>query len=132
MDSIKKKILIVGLSFGLTAVLLGAFAAHGLKQYITDVSLQTFETGVRYQMYHALFLLLIGIAPFLSIGAKKRILLLVICGLFLFSGSIYMLATNAITSFDFKIIGFITPIGGGLLIIAWLYVLLQVIKTKGK
>jgi uncharacterized membrane protein YgdD (TMEM256/DUF423 family) len=43
-----------------------------------------------------------------------------------------MLATNAITSFDFKIIGFITPIGGGLLIIAWLYVLLQVIKTKGK
>jgi uncharacterized membrane protein YgdD (TMEM256/DUF423 family) len=66
----------------------------------------------------------------LSQKAKKTIYNLVLFGVLLFSGSIYLLATNSLTSFDFKIIGFITPIGGLLLILAWVVLLLHFIKKK--
>jgi uncharacterized membrane protein YgdD (TMEM256/DUF423 family) len=92
--------------------------------------LSTFETGVRYQMYHAFFLLFIGMINDLSQKAKKTIYNLVLFGVLLFSGSIYLLATNSLTSFDFKVIGFITPIGGLLLILAWVVLLLHFIKKK--
>jgi len=115
---------------GMLAIVLGAFAAHGLKSLITIESLQTFETGVRYQMYHAFFLLIIGVLKPINERAKRTILYLVIIGLVFFSGSIYGLATNDLTSFDFKNIGFITPIGGLLLIIAWFILLINFVKMS--
>tara|TARA_R110000751_G_scaffold53484_2_gene115792 strand:+ start:194 stop:595 length:402 start_codon:yes stop_codon:yes gene_type:complete len=123
-----KKILVLGSLLGLIAIILGAFGAHGLKSLITLEAIQTFETGVRYQMYHALFLLFIG--GFLSISekTKRAIFYLVLIGVLCFSGSIYGLATNDLTSFDFKVIGFVTPIGGLLLIIAWLIMLINFLK----
>ena len=125
-----KKIISTGAVLGMIAIILGAFGAHALKKVLSIEELSTFETGVRYQMYHAFFLLFIGMINDLSQKAKKIIYNLVLFGVLLFSGSIYVLATNSITSFDFKIIGFITPIGGLLLILAWGILLFHTLMKK--
>jgi uncharacterized membrane protein YgdD (TMEM256/DUF423 family) len=125
-----KKIISTGAIFGMIAIILGAFGAHALKKVLSLEQLSTFETGVRYQMYHAVFLLFIGLLNDLSQKAKKIIYFLVLFGVILFSGSIYLLATNDLTSFDFKVIGFVTPIGGLLLILAWGVLLLNIINKK--
>lgn len=125
-----KKIISTGAILGMLAIILGAFGAHALKKVLSIEELSTFETGVRYQMYHALFLLFIGMIQEIPQKAKKTIYYLVIFGVLFFSGSIYLLATNSLTSFDFKIIGFITPIGGLLLILAWSILLANIIKKK--
>lgn len=114
-----KKTITAGAFLGMLAIILGAFGAHALKAVLTPEQLMTFETGVRYQMYHALFLLFIGTTGLLSQKIKKTIYYLVLVGVLFFSGSIYLLATNSLTSFDFRVIGFITPIGGFLLLLAW-------------
>ncbi|HSD15462.1 MAG TPA: DUF423 domain-containing protein, partial [Flavobacterium sp.] len=88
-----KKIISTGAIFGMIAIILGAFGAHALKKVLSIEQLSTFETGVKYQMYHALFLLFIGLAE-LSQKAKKTIYNLVVFGIIFFSGSIYLLATN--------------------------------------
>ncbi|SEA63401.1 Uncharacterized membrane protein YgdD, TMEM256/DUF423 family [Flavobacterium gillisiae] len=126
----KNKLISTGALLGMIAIILGAFGAHALKKVLLPEQLITFETGVRYQMYHALFLIFIGMLNDLSEKAKKIINYLVIFGVILFSGSIYLLATNTLTSFDFKIIGFLTPIGGLLLILAWSVLLLNFLKKK--
>ena len=125
-----KKIISAGAILGMLAIVLGAFGAHALKKVLSIEQLSTFETGVRYQMYHALFLLFIGMMDTLSQKAKKAIYYLVLSGVLLFSGSIYLLATNSLTSFDFKVIGFVTPIGGGLLILAWVVLFYNFVKKK--
>ena len=112
------------------AIILGAFGAHALKKVLPLEALTTFETGVKYQMYHALFLLFIGIASEIPQKAKKTIYYLVVVGVLFFSGSIYLLATNSLTTFDFKTIGFVTPIGGFLLILAWGVLLLNYFNKK--
>lgn len=125
-----KKILISASILGMLAVVLGAFAAHGLENKVTEDAIETFQTGVRYQMYHALVLLFVAQTSYLRMNVKKGILYLVIAGVLLFSGSIYGLATNALTSFDFKSIAFITPIGGLLLILSWIVMLIGFVKNK--
>lgn len=125
-----KKIISTGAILGMIAIILGAFGAHALKKVLSVEQLITFETGVRYQMYHALFLLFIGMIGILSQKAKKTIYYLVLTGVIFFSGSIYLLATNSLTSFDFKVIGFVTPIGGLLLILAWGVLLYNSLKKK--
>ena len=125
-----RKIFSTAAFFGMTAIILGAFGAHALKKVLTLDQLATFETGVKYQMYHALFLLFLGLNNHLTSKTKKTILIFTILGIIFFSGSIYLLATNALTSFDFKVIGFITPIGGLLLIVAWSILMLQFLKKK--
>lgn len=122
--------LILGSFLGLTAVILGAFGAHGLKALILPEQITTFETGVRYQMYHALFLLVVGSLSSIDEKTKKVVFYLVLGGVLLFSGSIYGLATNNLTGFNFKSVGFITPIGGLLLIISWFLLLLKFLKNK--
>ncbi|GGD21944.1 DUF423 domain-containing protein [Hyunsoonleella pacifica] len=123
-----KVILITGAVIGVLAIILGAFGAHGLKAYLSTENLQTFETGVRYQMYHALFLLFIGGTSLVKSGYKNIIFYLVIIGVVLFSGSIYGLATNTMSSFNFKSIGFVTPIGGLFLIASWVVLIVNFIK----
>lgn len=125
-----KSILVTAAILGIVSIILGAFAAHGLKALISADMQQVFETGVRYQMYHAIVLLFVGSTSLLSSRAKKTIGYLIVIGLLFFSGSIYGLATNELTSFDFKSVGFITPIGGLLLIIAWLILLINFLKIK--
>ena len=125
-----KKILSAAGFFGMTAIILGAFGAHALKKVLTIDQLATFETGVRYQMYHALFLLFLGLNSHLSDKTKKTILGLTISGVIFFSGSIYLLATDSLNAFNFKVIGFITPIGGLLLILAWSILMVHFLKKK--
>jgi uncharacterized membrane protein YgdD (TMEM256/DUF423 family) len=105
--------------FGLLAVVLGAFGAHGLKQLVDTKSVLSFETGVRYQMYHVFLLFVLGLLPNIAMRIKRIIYYLVVSGVVLFSFSIYLLAINSLIDFDFKIIAFITPIGGALFITAW-------------
>jgi len=125
-----KKIITTAAIFGMLAIVLGAFGAHALKKVLSIEELATFETGVKYQMYHALFLLFIGMNDKIAQKTKKTIYYLTVLGVSFFSGSIYLLATNNITAFDFKIIGFVTPLGGLLLISAWGVLLMSFINKK--
>lgn len=125
-----KRILILASILGLTSVIIGAFGAHGLKEVLDAEQLQTFEVGVRYQMYHALFLLFIGLIEKISVKTKSTIFYLVLVGVIFFSGSIYGLATNDLTGFNFKKIALITPIGGALLIASWAILLINFLKLK--
>ncbi len=127
-----RKFLIAGAFFGLLAVILGAFAAHGLKNLISEQSINSFETGVRFQMYHAFLFLILGVIKINSEKALKWIFYLLMLGVILFSGSIYLLAMNALTSFDFTAIALLTPLGGTLLIVVWGILLLNFIKLKNK
>lgn len=127
-----KKVITTAALLGMIAIILGAFGAHALKKVLSTEELVTFETGVRYQMYHALFLLFIGLSTTLSEKSQKIIYYLTVSGVLMFSGSIYFLATNSLTSFDFKKIGFITPIGGVLLISAWVVLLFAFLKNNKK
>lgn len=122
-------ILVVGCLFGATAVILGAFGAHVLSESLTPKSIQTFETGVKYQMYHALLLIFIGSVDFLKAKTKKVLFYLLVIGVIFFSGSIYLLATNALTTFDFTSIALLTPLGGLLLITAWLVMVIDILRT---
>ena len=127
-----KKIISTAAVLGMIAIILGAFGAHGLKKVLNIEQLTTFETGVKYQMYHALFLLFIGTTTLINQKLKKTILNLTITGVLFFSGSIYLLATNSLTTIDFKVIGFITPIGGIFLIFAWFLLFFDLIKPIKK
>ena len=114
-----KTIFLSGIIFGVLAVLFGAFGAHGLEKLVDADAIQTWETGVTYQMYHALLLLTLANVKAIPEHQKKWIFYAIVAGIILFSFSIYFLATNALTGFDFKRIGFVTPIGGLLLIMGW-------------
>ena len=127
-----KKILSVGGFLGLTAIILGAFGAHALKKYLSVEELATFETGVKYQMYHALFLLILGMNTYISEKIKKVVFILIFIGTLMFSVSIYFLATMTITSINFKPFGIITPIGGLFLIMGWLLFTYQFLRTNHK
>lgn len=101
------------------AVGLGAFAAHGMKAHYDAAALQTFETGVRYQMYHALALLLAG-----ALAATGRrtgaAAIAFVLGIALFSGSLY-----ALVLFDQKWLGAVTPFGGVAFLFGWIRLAMQ-------
>ena len=124
-----KKILVTAAIFGITAIILGAFGAHALKEVLSAEQLQTFETGVKYQMYHALLLLFVGMYSGISAKTKKAVFWLVAVGVVCFSGSIYLLSTGAAANFN-KIAGPVTPVGGTLLIIGWFVLLVDFLRQK--
>jgi uncharacterized membrane protein YgdD (TMEM256/DUF423 family) len=130
LSIMQTKILSTAAVLGLVAIILGAFGAHALKSVLTPEQLASFETGVKYQMYHALFLLFLGTTATVSPKATKMIFRLTVIGVVFFSGSIYFLSTRAITGIDLKSIGFITPIGGLLLIIAWFWLFIDLMRKK--
>jgi len=125
-----KTIFGTGLFFGLTAVLLGAFGAHGLEKMLDATAIGTFETGVKYQMYHALFLMILGGFNLLAEERKRLVYYFIVAGIVFFSFSIYLLATNALTSFDFKKIALLTPIGGLLLVTGWILLGIRVLNQN--
>ncbi len=119
------KNLIITCFFGLSAVILGAFGAHALKESLTTDQLLSFETAVRYQMFHAIILLFVNIYDGFSIKQKNTISYLFILGVLLFSGSIYTIQLTSITA---KSIWFVTPLGGLFFIIGWISMLIIFIK----
>ena len=125
-----KKIIKAAAILGFIAIAFGAFGAHSLKKMVGVLELNTFETGVRYQMYHALFLLFVGTTNIISESAKKVIYLTTLSGILLFSGSLYLLALNNFLPFNFKPFGFVTPIGGLLFLTAWFWLFVNFHKKK--
>lgn len=119
----KHKLISIAAIFGAVAVILGALGAHQLKNMLSPSSLDAFEKGVKYQMYHSLLLLFLALAYKPNIAAHiKQIATFLILGICLFSFSIYLLSTQSISHFNFSFLGPITPIGGLCMIIAWLLV----------
>ncbi len=109
----------VGALYGLLAVIFGAFGAHALKKSFTEDQLKSFETGVKYQMYHAVLLVVLGFNFGFTTPLETYIAYCFILGTFLFSFSIYGLCLSASKGKKIKFLGPITPIGGLLLVIGW-------------
>ena len=119
-------VLTIGGFFGGLAVIFGAFGAHALKDKFTVELQKSFETGVKYQMYHALILILSGIIfPFLSLP-QKIMGWSFIAGTFLFSFSIYGLCLSASQNKKIRFLGPITPLGGLLLVMGWVFFIYNV------
>ena len=126
----EKKLYILALVFGLTSIILGAFGAHWLKKHLSIDQLNSFEVGVRYQMYHALFLLFVAQSNAFTFKTKNELFYLTLVGVILFSGSIYLLSTSKLTSLNTRVLGPLTPIGGLVLICSWGYLLFQILQKK--
>lgn len=128
----EKRFISIAAIFGFLAVGLGAFGAHSLKSMIDAAQIATFETGVRYQFYHALALLLVGIlAGKHPSKMMKWVGWLFILGIICFSGSIYLLSTRDILGItNTALLGPITPLGGTLFLAGWLILFLEASKWK--
>ncbi|WP_298474603.1 DUF423 domain-containing protein [uncultured Maribacter sp.] len=116
-----------GALFGALAIILGAFGAHALKKILNEDQLKSFETGVKYQMYHALLLLILGFSLKLETGLERAMVYCIIIGVFLFSFSIYGLCISAAKGKKWRFLGPITPLGGLLLVLGWGMLLYTVI-----
>lgn len=115
----KNLTLIIGGIYGLLSVILGAFGAHAFKKILSVERLESFETGVRYQIYAAFFLLIVGYILKFETSSEKWISILMIAGAFLFSVSIYFLSFQDYWGINLKFLGPITPLGGLFMIISW-------------
>lgn len=122
--------LIIGALYGMMSVILGAFGAHAFKKILSVEKLTSFETGVRYQMYAAFFLLIVGWILKFETGTEKWISWLMILGCFFFSVSIYFLSFQEYWGISLRFLGPDTPIGGMLMILSWFLLILYFWKTK--
>ena len=122
--------LIFGAAFGMLSVILGAFGAHALKKILSVERLESFETGVRYQMYAAFFLLIAGYILKFDTSSQKWISILMIAGTMLFSFSIYGLSLQDYLGVNLKFLGPITPLGGLFMILSWLMLIFYFVKNK--
>ena len=123
-----KKIVLAGAIFIALAIVLGAFGAHGLKDILTDVQSKSFETGVRYQTYHGISLLILGFNSSKFKGLNT-LFYLIVSGVVLFSGSIYLLATQDVLGVSMSFLGPITPLGGLLMLAAWINLIVKIIRS---
>ena len=125
-----KSIIVIATILGAISVITGAMGAHALKEILEPESLKSYLTGSRYNMYHALALIaIVGINTYLDPKWMKLGVQLITVGTILFSGSIYILSTSAITGIHAgSILGPITPIGGLLIISGWFSIAIAAIK----
>ena len=117
--------IIVGSVFAALAVIFGAFGAHGLKSKVSVEDLTIFETGVRYQMYHALGIILLGLLamnPNLNISPLPFIFF--VTGISVFSGTLYLIPLTGL-----RWMGAITPIGGFALILGWFFLIYNILNS---
>lgn len=126
---VNKSILAWAAGFAALAVILGALGAHALKSELSASSLESFKTGVRYQMWHALALAFLSIVPPKGLSLKW-VKSLWILGVILFSGSIYLLSIAPLIDFNFGFLGPITPLGGLALILGWILLLINTLRAK--
>lgn len=119
-------IIIIGAIFGLLSVILGAFGAHAFKKFMNKEQLKSYETGIKYQMYHAILLVLIGLNADVFQNAKTLLILFTL-GIILFSFSIYGLTITSALNKKWRFLGPITPIGGLLLVSGWILIIINFI-----
>ena len=127
-----KRYVALGSVLAAVAVALGAFGAHGLKKIVLPESVQTFQTGVQYQMYHSLALLLVGLLYEKCYQKFAKLAgIFFLLGIILFSGSLYLLIYfNATETIGLEKIGLVTPFGGVSFIAGWLFLFLAAIRNK--
>ena len=117
--------IIIGSALAALAVAVGAFGAHGLKSRVSADDLVIFETGVRYQMYHSLALILLGL---IGVNFQSNIVqlpaILFLVGIIIFSGTLYLIPLTGLRWF-----GAITPIGGTALILGWIVLIFNLIRS---
>jgi len=117
--------IIIGSALAALAVAIGAFGAHGLKSRVSADDLVIFETGVRYQMYHSLALILLGL---IGVNFQSNIVqlpaILFLAGIIIFSGTLYLIPLTGL-----RWLGAITPIGGTALILGWIVLIFNLIRS---
>ena len=118
------KLISIATLLAFLAVALGALGAHSLNELLTTEKLNSFETGVRYQFYHSLALLIIGLNAN-KLNATALIGKFMLIGIVFFSFSIYLLSLQELIGINLSILGPITPIGGLLLMISWLILIFK-------
>ncbi|MCO7125548.1 DUF423 domain-containing protein [Sporolactobacillus shoreicorticis] len=123
-----KGFIVFGAVLALLSVTFGAFGAHILKTRLNEQDLAVFQTGVQYQMYHALGLIVIGILALTVFSGQNTLLSwsgwLMTVGVLLFSGSLYALTLSGI-----RVLGAITPIGGVAFLVSWLLVVIAALRA---
>ena len=115
---------ILGASFCLFSLVLGAFTSHYLKKIIPDSAIRSFEVGVRYLMYHGLVLMIL---PQFYLDINPLVFRFFVLGTCIFSFSIFLLSIKSLIKFNLNWLGPLTPVGGGILIIAWIFLLIELI-----
>jgi len=118
----KKIWIIISAVSGFTAVAIGAFGAHGLRENLSAEMLEVYKTGVLYQFIHTIVLLILSLTNFIKTKIASIFFLL---GIILFSFSLYIYSTSGI-----KFFAMITPVGGVCFLIGWLWIIVETIKTK--
>jgi len=111
-----------GSVFMFLGVALGALGSHALSGKITQEALQSYMIAIRYMLFHGIALLFLSALPFIETSKKEQIALFLVLGVFVFSGSILILSTKAIHGLNVSWLGPVTPVGGLLLLGAWVYV----------
>lgn len=126
----QKAFLVATALAGLTSVIFGAFGAHSLRSHIGADQLHAWETGVQYQIYHALalFMCFLYLRKEQSVTIRNAGICFML-GILCFSGSLYLLATKEMTGIPGMILGPVTPIGGFFFIAGWSLVLVQALKS---
>lgn len=127
----KEAVLICGGIYGTLAVIFGAFGAHGLKKFLGQEQLKSFDTGVKYQMYHALLLILAGVIFPFSGFSQNLMGWFLILGAFLFSFSIYGLVLSSAKGRKMAFLGPVTPLGGLLLVMGWILFTVNIAAVAG-
>lgn len=125
-----KQIIVTAAIFGVIAVVLGAFGAHGLRDKVSAGDLENWKTAVSYQFYHTLALLFLSTLTSQSKGMTNASFLCFVLGILLFSGSLYLLSTRSLTGISSKVLGPITPLGGLFFIMGWIFMLIAALKNS--
>lgn len=118
----KKFWIIISAVSGFTAVAIGAFGAHGLREKLSSEMLEVYKTGVLYQFIHTIVLLVLSLTNFIK---SKLSSIFFLAGIILFSFSLYLYSTTGIQFF-----AMITPVGGVCFLIGWLWIIIEVIRKK--
>tara|TARA_B110000211_G_scaffold168466_1_gene190086 strand:+ start:310 stop:690 length:381 start_codon:yes stop_codon:yes gene_type:complete len=120
----------VAILFCTTSVVLGAFGAHLLKDLLTEHQLSSFQTGIRYQMFHGLSILILSLNKNYFTEKLNKVLQLMSVGIILFSLSIYLLNLQELLGLALSFLGPVTPIGGLFLMVSWTLLFFNVKKNK--
>lgn len=126
----KQFVLVVAAIYGMLSVILGALGAHAFKKILSPEKLISFDTGVRYQMYHAILLLIVGLALPLTTSMERWSAICIIIGVTLFSFSIYFLAFSEYWNVNLRFLGPVTPIGGLFMIAGWTLLIAFFLRNK--
>lgn len=127
-----KKIVIAGIILIIIAIVLGAFGGHALKEMLSETKLKSFHTGLRYQIYHGLAFLILGLSSDRFLFSLKSATSLLLVGVIMFSVSIYLLSIQELLAVELKFLGPVTPLGGSLMIVGWIVFLFKVVKQDTK